>query len=123
MTEQRKSHRIHFDCFVDFEFEEQKHVCELYDLSIRGALIGACTGATPEASTPCRLTITLNQFSGAVIVMEGAVAHKNENRVGIHCEHMDIDSITHLRKLLEYNLGDSGLANRELDTLSESSTT
>lgn len=117
MTEQRKSHRIHFDCFVDFEFEDQKHVCELYDLSIRGALIGACSGATPAVDTPCKLTITLNQFSGAAIVMEGLIAHKKENRVGIHCEQIDIDSITHLRKLLEYNLGDSNLANRELTAL------
>ncbi len=30
------------------------------------------------------------------------------------CEHIDIDSITHLKRLIELNLGDEALLHREL---------
>ncbi|MBT3310294.1 MAG: PilZ domain-containing protein [Gammaproteobacteria bacterium] len=119
MTEHRNHHRVHFDYIVDFEFDKQRHTCELFDISLRGALIGACTGATPEAGTPCKLIIKLDATEQTKIVMFGSIAHKKENRVGIICEEIDIDSMTHLRKLVEYNLGDVELVNRELDALRE----
>ena len=49
--------------------------------------------------------------------MMGTVARKIENRVGIHCESIDVDSMTHLRRLVEYNLGDVELVNRDFDEL------
>lgn len=49
--------------------------------------------------------------------MNGSIAHKIENRVGIHCKTIDIDSMTHLRKLVEYNLGDHDLLERDLEAL------
>lgn len=48
------------------------------------------------------------------IIMDGAVAHKIENRVGVHCESIDSDCMVHLRKLIKYNLGDVELVYREL---------
>jgi len=117
MTEHRKFHRIFFDCLVEFEAEDLKLTCELYDISVQGALIGACSGATPITGTACKLTISLDEQGEIQIIMIGSVAHKIENRIGIHCESIDIDSMSHLRKLVEYNLGDSELVERELDAL------
>lgn len=117
MIEHRHTHRVFFDCFVDFEADNAKHVCELYDISLEGALIGACSGATPPPGSSCKLSITLGDADKPDIVMNGRVAHKIENRVGIHCESIDIDSMTHLRKLVELNLGNSDLVNRDLDGL------
>lgn len=117
MTENRRAHRIPFDCFVEFKSKDCQHVCELVDISISGALIAACSGATPKAGTPCQLIINLDDANENKIIMEGSVAHKIENRVGIHCESIDVDSMTHLRKLIEYNLGDVELVNRDFDAL------
>ncbi len=117
MIEQRRFHRVCFECLVEFESGEHGHTCELLDISLQGALVGACSGATPEVGTACKLTISLDESKVAQIIMVGSVAHKIENRAGIHCESIDLDSIGHLRKLVEYNLGDSELADREFAEL------
>jgi len=117
MTENRRSHRVHFDCLVEFEAGGCRHVCELIDISLQGALIGACSGATPEAGTPCKLILSLDESNETQIIIVGTIAHKIENRVGIHCDSIDINSMTHLRRLVEINLGDTDLLNRDLDAL------
>lgn len=118
MAEDRHTHRVDFNCLVEFETGESLLVCELYDISLQGALIGACSGATPEAGTACKLIINLDEVGAIQIIMNGSVAHKIENRVGIYCESIDDDSMAHLRKLVEYNLGDVELVNRDFDALS-----
>lgn len=117
MAENRHTHRVNFDCLVEFEAGEYQHVCELYDISLQGALIAACSGATPEAGTPCKLTINLDDSGDIQIIMIGTIAHKMENRVGIYCTSIDNDSMSHLRKLVEYNLGDVELVNRDFEVL------
>lgn len=117
MAEHRNSHRVFFDCLVEFKTNECQHVCELVDISIQGALIAACSGATPGAGTPCQLIISLDESKEIQIIMDGTTTHKIENRVGIHCESIDVDSMIHLRKLIEYNLGDVELVNRDFDAL------
>ena len=47
----------------------------------------------------------------------GAIAHQDENILGLSCEKMDIDSVSHLKRLVELNLGDQDLLERELDSL------
>ncbi|MCW8901089.1 MAG: PilZ domain-containing protein [Gammaproteobacteria bacterium] len=117
MTEHRRSYRIAFDSLVEFTSTDCRHICELIDISLQGALIAACSGATPDTGTPCQLKISLDDSAEIQIIMNGTVAHKIENRVGIHCESIDSDSMAHLRKLIEYNLGDVELVNRDFETL------
>jgi len=117
MTDHRHSHRVNFDCLVEFESKDCRHVCELLDISLQGALIAACSGATPGAGTPCKLTINLDESKETQIIISGTIARKFENRVGIHCDSIDVDSMSHLRRLVEYNLGDVEMANRDFDRL------
>ncbi|NOQ94171.1 MAG: PilZ domain-containing protein [Methylophaga sp.] len=117
MTESRHSHRVNFNCLVEFETNECKLVCELIDISLQGALICGCSGATPDAGIACKLTISLDDDAEVQIIMLGTTARKIENRVGIHCDSIDSDSMAHLRKLIEYNLGDSELLNRDFSSL------
>ena len=37
--------------------------------------------------------------------------------IGFHCQLIDLDSITHLKRLVELNLADEGLLHRELSAL------
>lgn len=43
--------------------------------------------------------------------------HSEEDHIGFKTEHMDLDSATHLRRLVELNLGDENLLERELSEL------
>jgi len=53
------------------------------------------------------------------ISMNAKVVHIDNNHLGFECENLDIDSSTHLRRLIELNLGDPELLNRELSELIE----
>ena len=113
-TNERHFQRIHFDCLVKFETEDLRLDCELMDISLRGALIHNCTGATPKVGTSCKLILCLDEACDTKILMEGHIAHKKENSIGISCQYIDLDSITHLRKLVELNLTDPSLLQREI---------
>ena len=44
--------------------------------------------------------------------------HIEDDHTGYRCEHIDLDSISHLRRLVELNLGDPDILDRELSELS-----
>jgi hypothetical protein len=50
--------------------------------------------------------------------METIVVHSQQDSLGLRCEKIDIESASHLRRLLELNMGDAELLSRELDELS-----
>ncbi|MEI8326172.1 MAG: PilZ domain-containing protein, partial [Betaproteobacteria bacterium] len=59
------------------------------------------------------LVLPLNE-TGDKIIMKGVVAHLDGPRIGLECQHIDVDSLTNLRRLVELNLGDASLVDREL---------
>ena len=89
---------------------------ELIDISLTGALVALPAGPPPPAGAPAVLTVHLEE-SDVRIVMKGIVAHVTDGRVGVQCLSIDVDSMTHLRRLMELNLGDPGLLERELFAL------
>jgi len=93
-----------------------RHIGDIQDLSLKGALVAMATGWSGQSGEGCKLEIPLNH-SDAVVTMEGHLAHVAGNVVGIRCESIDLDSISHLRRLVELNLGDAELLNRELSAL------
>lgn len=116
-SEERSFQRIHFDCLVKFELGDLRLDCELVDISLRGALIHNCTGATLDTGAPCKLILSLDETGETQIIMKGSIAHKKNNRIGICCTSIDLDSMTHLRKLVEVNLADPALLEREIMSL------
>lgn len=52
------------------------------------------------------------------VSMHIAVVHEGEEETGLQCNAIDIDSVTHLRRLVELNLGDESQLNKELSQLS-----
>ena len=89
---------------------------QVQDISLKGALIhlpDAWQGAPGEN---CTLEIPLSPGE-ALIRMEGRIAHVEGKFVGIHCLSLDLDSITHLRRLVELNLGETALLEREVAAL------
>jgi len=89
---------------------------QVLDLSLKGALLQLPEGAAVAQGTPCLLKLRLSDQETS-IAMAGEVAHVEADRVGILCRSIDIESITHLRRLIEINLGDAALLERELIAL------
>lgn len=113
--DQRRFTRIPFDAGALLVGDEREWPCELIDLSLKGALIAEPEGWTGVIGEQYRLTLTLDENTR--IDMDVSVAHQESRHVGLECRDIDLDSITHLRRLVELNLGDASLLERELRAL------
>jgi hypothetical protein len=114
IVQRRRYSRVRFRGSAIFQAGLGQWSCDVLDLSLRGALI---TAAIPDivVDTPCLLELRL--CDDVCVRMEGRVAHHHINPIGIACNETDLDSISHLRRLLALNLGDTALMNREFSTL------
>jgi hypothetical protein len=117
-TEHRQHQRILFETPVHIIIGGKKIKGTAIDLSLKGALIKRPDNWTAKVGDSGLLQIELNNGE-TVIEMEVTVAHCEGFKVGFHCDHIDIDSITHLRRLVELNLGDEKLLERELSHLND----
>ena len=86
------------------------------DLSLKGALLTAPAQATLEPGMHCQLTIPLAE-TGNHIAMSAEIAHLQGLHAGLLCRNIDLDSVTHLRRLIELQLGDPALLERDLGEL------
>lgn len=108
--------RIPFHADIQLHLPRAVQPVHLLNIAFKGALVETLQPATVALGETCRLELPLNG-SGEEIVMEGTVTHLEGLRIGIECRHMDVDSLANLRRLVELNLGDATLADRELSQL------
>ena len=113
--ERRQFQRLHFDTHAQLICAGQAHPVQLLDISLQGALVKACAELHWPKEAPCQLIITLGECCH--IAMASEVAHVQEAYIGLRCRSIDLDSITHLRRLLELQLGDPALLERDLSQL------
>ena len=87
----------------------------LRDLSLRGALITR----PPDWSQPngARFRLDLRLDGGLVIAMGVALVRVDEEALAFACTRIDLDSFSRLKRLVELNLGNTELLNRELEQL------
>lgn len=115
-NERRRFSRIAFHRPAEVEVRGRRTSGELLDVSLKGALIEVPVGADLPVGTACSLSIHLDE-GGATIRMEGEVAHAKGQHLGFRCDEIDLESIAHLRRLVELNLGDDEILHRELGAL------
>lgn len=112
-NEQRRFKRIPFDMPGRIVSTTTVRVI---DVSLKGALIVKPPKWKGSKGDPISIEIPLDS-DASVIRMDMRIAHVDAGRIGLVCEHIDLDSITHLRRLVELNLGDDELLQRELAEL------
>jgi PilZ domain len=115
-TNRRQFSRVSFDAPAQLNVAHGKHMAKVLDLSFKGALVNLTEPARWPVGTPCELTLRLAQLDVS-IGMLAEVAHSEDTLLGLQCRSIDLDSITHLRKLIELNLGDPASLDRELQAL------
>lgn len=107
--------RIFFDAETVVMQGEHIWPVQLVDISLRGILIGILPDQQIDHSAQVDVSVHLG--GGVEIRMEARVANQRGDRLGLTCEHIDVDSMTHLRRLVELNMGDTSLLERELHAL------
>lgn len=113
--EQRRFTRIAFDAAAMLACGDRTWNSELIDLSLKGALIRKPADWRGSDGDRCRLMLMLGDDT--CIYMDVIVARIEKQHIGLACHDIDLDSITHLRRLVELNLGDAALLERELMAL------
>ena len=113
--QRRRFSRIQFPADVTVEIEGNAISGQLIDISLHGALIEIADDTHPVLNSICRLTLALTE--SIKIVMKLKIAHLSGCRLGCECTEVDLDSLTHLKRLVAYNLGDQDLLERQLAEL------
>ncbi len=115
-NEKRRFSRISFDADVLISKDNQEWRTSLLDISLNGLLVN--TPAKWEGLQGENFHAeVIFPGSGSLIHIEASVAHNNEGRTGLQVNSIDVESVGHLRRLIELNLGDEDLLNRELEAL------
>src|SRR5690606_2805370 len=114
----RRFSRVSFKGLAHLDIGSHSLTTEVLDLSLQGALIKKPEQWPPSLPKLMQLRIQLNDLP-VELTMKVSIAHDSATVVGLHCEKIDIESVSHLRRLLELNLGDAELLSRELSELSE----
>ncbi|KPK40721.1 MAG: hypothetical protein AMJ69_01345 [Gammaproteobacteria bacterium SG8_47] len=117
-SEQRHFSRIAFDAPATLVCtdSERAWLSKVLDVSLKGALLVRPSDWQGTRGQHCTLEIKL-LGDQVVIGMEVLVAHVEDDHIGFTCHQMDIDSASHLHRLVELNLGDEALLQRELAEL------
>ena len=116
-NDNRHFHRILYAAEANLHCEKNNWNCEIIDLSLKGCLLSFDLPWDENQEKLYTLTLVLSEQAKIEMVL--TAMHVVGNKVGFKCEHIDIDSITELRRLVELNLGNSALLERDVLALTE----
>jgi hypothetical protein len=111
----RRFLRMVFQAPARLNLAGQVREVQLLDISLKGALVDMGAALRCRVGTHGRLRLTLSPTT--FIAMDVAVARVQGSLLGLQCTHIDLDSVTHLRQLIERNAQDPALLGRELAVL------
>jgi hypothetical protein len=115
-TERRQFQRISFDAPVELTQGSLKATSEVIDISLKGILVKSISEHV-NLDQPIHIHIHLSEE--AVIVMTAVLTHQQNinGALAFRWTQVDIESMSHLRRLLELNTGNADLIDRELNRL------
>lgn len=118
MENRRQFTRVLFSIKAELTIDESSYVVSIHDISLNGALVTAIKSEQSLKGKFGTLSFFLSDGESEVS-MHIAVVHEKDDETGLQCNAIDIDSVTHLRRLVELNLGDSQQLDKELSQLSQ----
>ena len=114
-NDRRRFSRIDFNTWVELRQGHSVWETKLLDISLKGLLVDQPQGLSINKHQP--LEAVINLADQTTIMMTVTINHVDNDHLGFSCDSIDVDSITHLRRLIELNLGDPSAAERELAEL------
>jgi len=113
--ERRRYTRVDFNTRTCLKQDDKSFQAELLDISVNGLLVKTPSSYQLDVTRPIEVMIILSE--DAIIEMQVALVHTGSEMLGLRCEKIDLDSIAHLRRLVELNIGDEDAAERVLAEL------
>ena len=113
MTERRNFQRVPFATEAEINCNEKKFNGDLLDISLQGALIHGHGTIPLEKGNICELLIHLVD-SEITMQFDVDLVHREENKLGFKFIGKDTETMIHLRRLLELNIGSSEAIDKEI---------
>ena len=113
--ERRHFTRIPFDADVTLSQDDKHWQAQLIDISLHGVLVSRPDNWPNGGGEECCIELPLGEDSS--IKVNGKVAHLESDHIGLSFENMELESASHLKQLLLFNLGDQSLVDREIQEL------
>lgn len=107
--------RISFDANTMVSQGPNAWPVELLDISLNGVLFKQPEDWAIHPGKPLQVDIKLADRTRIKMGVE--LVHITRHEAGCHCLHIDLDSITLLKRLVELNLGSGAPLERELSAL------
>jgi hypothetical protein len=101
----RQFRRIPFETDVTLRVAEQRWSCQLLDIALKGALLENDAPLDLPLGTVARIDLPL-PGSAIILNFQAILVHRENAHLGFKFLHEDLDTLTHLRTLLELNTGD-----------------
>jgi c-di-GMP-binding flagellar brake protein YcgR len=121
-TEQRHFSRIPFDAEVRITNPQDSstYTAQLLDISLKGALTTQPDTSDTEVSKTYQLELLITASGNEIrLQMDASIVHMEDGRIGFQYQNMDLDTATHLHRLVELNLGDEKQMEKELAELAK----
>lgn len=115
-NERRRFHRIHFDATCELHQGNSSFEVQLIDISLHGVLL-APMAQDIEMDPGDEACIVIYLANDIMINMPVRLRHIEHGHYGFVALKMELESISHLRRLVELNLGDEHLLERELEMM------
>lgn len=113
MDDRRKFSRVLFQAQATLSQFPTFWQTQVYDLSLNGALIHRPDNFTEMPNKAFKLSLLL-PLSDIEISMDAKIVYSCETQLGLRCIEIDIESMGHLKRLVELNYGSATLLHREL---------
>jgi hypothetical protein len=117
-TERRHFSRIEFDGHCSLNFNRQHYSAHLVDVCLSGALVSIEQEIEISQGQNASVSIELLGASKHIDILATLVRREGD-LLHFKLENIDLESSAHLRRLIELNLGDASLVERELHQLAQ----
>ncbi len=114
-ADRRRFHRVNFEARVEIAQGQKNWQAQLLDISLKGLLLAKLGHYQLQPTMPLLVKVILSDQ--ASIAMAAQVVNQTLDQLHLACTTIDVDSISHLRRLIELNIGDPDAAERELSEL------
>ena len=113
MTTPRRFGRIPFAADLTLTHKDQAYAGNLQDIALKGALLHFASLPPLHPGEVCNLDIPLLN-SDIILHFTAEAVHFHQESIGFRFVEMDLETMSHLRRLLELNTGNAEKIEKEM---------
>ena len=114
-TERRSYNRIPFNAEILMQCGDVEWSCNLLDISLKGMLVEPPDNLDIDITKPCGMALFLGE--GVSIHARVNIIRSDNGNWGLKWLQIDVNSLQHLRRLIELNTSNPAMLMRELSEL------